>query len=169
MNMFFAASTQGFYDPNFRHDYDAAQSWPADAVEVDPETEARLRAAIQAGAVILALGEDWEITPAPFAGQAAERMDSFRRAREIALNRLSGIGFAALLAGDTEHAQEVSTVRAALLDIPALPAVSGADSAESLATALSDAWLAAYRDTSAEEIATAMAVGAGGGQTRPPT
>lgn len=107
--------------------------------------------------------------PAPvvFSDLAAPRLAAFRQNRETALNRLSGMGFAALQVGDTDQAQEIATVRANLLDVPAVPAVRNATTLPALDAALAAAWQGAYAGTSTEEIATAMAVGAGGGQTRP--
>lgn len=170
--MFFSQATNGFYPASMKDQYDAAGTWPRDAVLVTPDEEAALRLAIQDGATLAHSSKGWVITPAaarPFAEVAAPRMASFRQNREISLNRLSGLGFAALQVGDTDLAQEVAAVRAALLDAPALPSVAGASTLDALDAALAAAWEGAYRDTSEEEIATAMAVGAGGGQTRPPT
>lgn len=107
--------------------------------------------------------------PVSFAAVAAPRMAAFRQNREIALNRLSGIGFAALQDGDTAHAYEVASVRLALLNVPSLPAVRNAESLAALDAALEAAWTGAYVGGESDEIVTAMAVGAGGGQTRPPT
>lgn len=169
MNLF-SLTTMGFYAQALREDYESAGTLPEDAIAIDAKTEQALRAAIEKGAVIRRMGDAWDITaaaPRPFEEVAAPRMAAFRQNREIALNRLSGLGFAALLAGDTAHAQEVASVRSALLDVPALPQVKDAASLDALDAALNAAWESAYVDSESEAVATAMAVGAGGGQTRP--
>lgn len=172
MNTFFSATSRGFYSDALRVDYDLAGTWPSDAIEVDPETEAVLRAALAMGATIEPDGQEWRVTPAspaPFSVLAAPQMNAFRQNREIALNRLSGLGFAALLSNNNDHAQEIAAVRSNLLDVPEVPAVRDAEDLNALGAALATAWEWAYAGTTAPEIATAMAVGAGGGQTRPPT
>lgn len=171
MDTFFSATSRGFYSDALRVDYDLAGAWPSDAIKVDPETEAALRAALATGATIEHAGQEWRVTPTlqiPFSVLAVPQMEAFRQNREIALNRLSGLGFTALLAGDAEHAQEVAAVRSNLLSVPEVPAVRDAEDLDALGAALAAAWAGAYAGTTAPEIATAMAVGAGGGQTRPP-
>lgn len=165
--MYFSQSTLGFYRSDWRATYEESGTWPADAQEVSPEDEEAIRAALGRGASVNRGASGWEFSYPVFNPVESGALASFRANRELALNRLSGIGFAALLAGDTEHAQEVAAVRAALLGVPALPAVRGAESAEELAAALDSAWAGAYAGATVPEIATAMAVGAGGGQTRP--
>lgn len=170
MTTFFSAATSGFYSEELRAAYDAAGTWPSDAIEIDAGLEATLRAALAVGATIEYLSGDWSVTPPPaipFSEIAAPRLASFRQNREIALNRLSGIGFAALLAADADHAREIAAVRNSLLGIPSIPAVRDALTLPDLDAALDAAWLGAYVGGESTEIATAMAVGAGGGQTRP--
>lgn len=171
MSTFFSATSRGFYSDALRVDYDLAGTWPSDAIEVDPETEVALRAALATGAAIEHAGQEWRVTPPlaiPFSVLAAPQMDAFRQNREIALNRLNGLGFAALLSNNSGHAQEIAAVRSNLLSVPEVPAVRDAEDLDALGAALATAWAEAYAGTTAPEIATAMAVGAGGGQTRPP-
>ncbi|MET3135273.1 hypothetical protein AAKU55_005581 [Oxalobacteraceae bacterium GrIS 1.11] len=140
----FSLATSGFYPHEDRADYDAAGTWPADAVEVDADTEARLRAAIDAGRIITCQAGVWTFIPAPpppFAPIAAAYLDTVRVIREQILNRLAGIGFAALLAGDTVTAQAVAVARQTLLDITTAPAVLAARDTDTLKAAV----LATYR------------------------
>lgn len=169
MTTFFSAASRGFYSEALRADYDRAGTWPLDAVEVDADTETALRAALVLGSTVEHINGEWRVTPPPpipFEVLAAPRMESFRQNREIVLNRLSGIGFSALQDGDQAQAHKVAVAREILLATPSSPAVQIAQDLGALNAALNAEWAgAADLDP---EIATAMAVGAGGGQTRPP-
>jgi len=168
--MFFSITQQGFFTEDWRAQYEAAGTWPEDAVEIDAGTENFLREALAAGSTITRQNEEWVLQapePISFDILAVPRMNAFRQNRETALNRLSGIGFAALLAGRTDEAKEIAAVRSSLLDIPALPQVQTAGTLEALDAALNAAWRGAYAGGDSSAIAAAMAVGAGGGQTRP--
>lgn len=167
MKTFFSLAQLGFFPESMKPEYDAAGTWPLDAVEVSQENENTLRAAISNGSTILRVGEAWGFTAPPFETIAAPRLASFRQNREVALNRLNGLGFAALLSGNAEQAEEIASVRASLLDVPTLPQVQAAATLQNLDAALDTAWRGAYAGSESTEIAAAMAVGAGGGQTRP--
>lgn len=52
MENYFSPSTQGFYPPALRADYEAASSWPADAVAISFETEQKIRKAIEENNII---------------------------------------------------------------------------------------------------------------------
>lgn len=56
--------------------------------------------------------------PIPFEQLAEVEFSEFRSLREMFLNRISGIGFAALAAGDSAMVGVVVDVRQALLDLP---------------------------------------------------
>ena len=134
--MYFSNTTRGFYPEQMRADYDAAGTWPDDAVEVSSEDEARLREAIAACASIrMTAGGKWKITaapPPPFAVLAAPVLTSVRQTRDAILNRLAGIGFAAMADGDADTVQAIAAARAWLLDITICPMVAAAQDIEAL-------------------------------------
>ena len=139
--MYFSSNTRGFYPEQMRADYDAAGTWPDDAVEVSPEDEARLRDAIATSATIRqTAGGKWKITappPPPFAVLAAPYLASVRQTRDAILNRLAGIGFAAMASGDAATAQAIAAARTCLLDITVCPTVAAAQDIEALQAAVS--------------------------------
>ncbi|MDN2669789.1 hypothetical protein OX459_00115 [Janthinobacterium sp. SUN026] len=139
--MFFSSATRGFYPEQMRADYDAAGTWPDDAVEVSPEDETRLRDAIAASASIrMTAGGKWKITappPPPFSMLAAPYLASVRQTRDAILNRLAGIGFAAVADGDADTVQAIAAARAWLLDITICPTVAAAQDIETLQAAVS--------------------------------
>ena len=139
--MFFSITTLGFYPEAMRADYDAARSWPDDAVPVSAEDDRRLRAAIAAGSSIrMTASGKWKISaePAPsFAVMAAPYLASVRQARDAILNRLAGIGFAAVASGDKDTVQAIVTARTCLLDITICPAITAARDLDELRVAVS--------------------------------
>ena len=141
MTIFYSNTTRGFYPEDMRADYEQAGTWPADGVEVTPDDEAMLREAITAGATIRKKsGGKWSITappPPPFAVLASPILASVRQARDAILNRLAGIGFAAMASGDAATAQAVATARTCLLDITTCPTVAAAQDIEALQAAVS--------------------------------
>ncbi|MDN2699322.1 hypothetical protein O0882_23680 [Janthinobacterium sp. SUN073] len=140
MTIFYSNAIRGFYPAAMRADYERAGTWAADAVEVTPEDEAMLREAITAGATIRKKsGGKWTITappPPPFAVLAAPTLASVRQTRDAILNRLAGIGFAAMASGDTATAQAIATARTCLLDITTCPTVAAAQDIEALQAAV---------------------------------
>ena len=141
MTIFYSNTTRGFYPEDMRADYEQAGTWPADGVEVTPDDEAMLREAITAGATIRKKsGGKWSITappPPPFTVLAAPYLASVRQARDAILNRLAGIGFAAMASGDVATAQAVAAARTCLLDITTCPTVAAAQDIEALQAAVS--------------------------------
>lgn len=84
------------------------------------------------------------ITAAPVPDYAPQRdgyLVTVRATREQILNRLAGIGMAAIISADTPTAQGVATARLSLLGITTLPDVLAARNLDELKTAI----LAAYR------------------------
>jgi hypothetical protein len=145
MSKFYSKSTGGFYAAAFRADYEASRSWPDDAIEITSEAHLALMEAQSRGMVIQADENGLPIavppTPAPFAEVSLAYLNTVRELREEILNRISGIGFAALAKGDTATAQAVVVARQALLDITKSPAVLAATDADSLKLAV----IATYR------------------------
>jgi hypothetical protein len=72
---------------------------------------------------------------------AADYLDTVRITRESILNRISGIGFAAMADGDTATVDGIVTARQALLDITHAPGVLAATDGDELKTAV----LAVYK------------------------
>lgn len=140
MHKYFSVSTGGFYIEALRAAYDAAGTWPADAIPVTPADEAMLREAICAGATIRKKsGGRWSIAarPAPsFAVLAAPYLASVRQVRDAILNRLAGIGFAAVASGDTDTVQAIVQARTCLLDITICEAVAAAHDLDALQAAV---------------------------------
>ncbi|TNC77546.1 hypothetical protein FHI69_09430 [Janthinobacterium lividum] len=141
MPMFYSNKARGFFPGAMRAAYEAAGTWPADGVEVTLDDEAMLRDAISTGATIRKKsGGKWDITappPPPFAVLAVPFLASVRQTRDAILNRLAGIGFAAMASGDAATAQAVATARTCLLDITVCPGVAAAQDIESLQVAVS--------------------------------
>jgi hypothetical protein len=69
--------------------------------------------------------------PVPFSTLAAGYLMNVRATREAILNRLAGIGMAALLSGDTGLAVSIAQARQSLLDITSAPSVMDAMARES--------------------------------------
>ncbi|MDH6157104.1 MULTISPECIES: hypothetical protein [unclassified Janthinobacterium] len=140
MTTFFSKTTLGFYPSAMRDDYDAAGTWPDDAREVSIEGEAILREAIAACASIrLTAGGKWKITAAPaptFAVLTAPVLTAVRQTRDAILNRLAGIGFAAMADGDADTVQAIAAARTWLLDITTCQTVAAAQDIEALQAAV---------------------------------
>jgi hypothetical protein len=128
MKKFYSPTTKGFYPEDMRSQYEAAGTWPADAFEVNEEQEAALRAP----------------QPILFNEAAALFLADVRATREAILNRLAGIGLAALVDGDSGVAEAIAQARRQLLDITEAPEVLTAIEAENL-DALEEAVKARYK------------------------
>ena len=140
MTTFYSNKVRGFFPADMQAAYEAAGTWPADGVAVTPENETVLREAIAAGATIRKKsGGKWDITappPPPFAVLAAPYLASVRQRRDAILNRLAGIGFAAMASGDAATAQAIAAARTCLLDITICPTVAAAQDIEALQAAV---------------------------------
>lgn len=142
MQKLFSLAQMGFYLADMHAEYVAAGTWPDDAVEVSPDVEADLRNAIESGCSI---GKDqagaWAITPPappPFTTVAAPYLDAVRKSRDAILNRLAGIGFAAMANGDSATVEAIAAARLRLLDITSCASVMAADDLETLRQAVAD-------------------------------
>lgn len=85
------------------------------------------------------------LPPVPFADLATPYLAEVRATRELILNRLAGIGMAAVIGGDNSTAGAIAQIRQQLLDITQVPPVVAAMAAESLA-ALEEAVKARYKE-----------------------
>lgn len=141
MNKVFSITTRAFYAIDMRADYESAGTWPADAIDVSSNDEDKLRAAISAGAGIKRLASgSWKITapPAPsFAVLAAPYLASVRQARDAVLNRLAGIGFAALAFEDLPTVRGITSARTSLLDVTTCESVAACGDIAALQAAVS--------------------------------
>jgi hypothetical protein len=145
MKKLYSATTGGFYPEDMRSIYEAAGSWPSDGVEITADEHAALIDGQAEGKIIVAdsAGRPVLSDPPslPYVQIASAYLGTVRAIREDVLNRISGIGFAALASGDTATAQAIVTARQSLLDITKAPAVLAANDADSLKSAV----IATYR------------------------
>ena len=133
MNIRYAKSTGNFYP--YTEDYAAL---PADIIDVSYADFERAMArqpgqtfSFKRGKLVIT-----DAPPVPFAILAAHYMDKVRLARDAVLNRLAGIGFAALASGDAATVHSISTARADLLDITTCKLVSAAEDMPALQAAV---------------------------------
>jgi hypothetical protein len=122
MRNFYSKATGGFYPESKQAVYETAGTWPEDAVAVTPEEEATLRTST--------------LVDESFAALSARYFDSVRTTREVVLNRLAGIGMAALANDDTAAVQAIHMARADLLDITSCAAVLAAQDIAALQAAV---------------------------------
>ncbi|MDZ5634470.1 hypothetical protein [Janthinobacterium sp. GMG1] len=138
--VFYSLQTAGFYPERLRAAYDAAGSWPADAVLIPAERLASIQAAVAEGATVsLDSHGQWIVTaraPTPYVQLAAAYLNAVRAAREAVLNRLAGIGFAAMMNGETDIVEGAIDARQALLDITICPSVVAAQDIQALQAAI---------------------------------
>lgn len=76
-------------------------------------------------------------TPTPLLVQCDTFLVGVRKTRDGILNRLAGIGFAAVASGDTDTVQTIITARTCLLDITICPSVTAARDLDELQAAVS--------------------------------
>jgi hypothetical protein len=139
MNIRYSPSTNNFY-PN---DIDYGKSLPADIVDIPLALYEQAMSRPAGTGFIIADGAV-TVIPAPeetFSSQAAAYMITVRETRESILNRLAGIGVAAILAGDATTSQAVAKARLALLAITDDASVIAASDVGALKAAV----LAAYK------------------------
>lgn len=144
MTTFFSITSRGFYPDEMRAEYDVAGTWPGDAVAVDTQTESALRTAIETGSTISVEDGSWTIIPPPlpsFESLASPYLDSVRKIRDGVLNRLAGIGFAAMVASDMVTVNCVLQARSGLLDITSAPPVVAAKDMDELSAAVHAVYL----------------------------
>ncbi|MEM4988842.1 tail fiber assembly protein [Collimonas sp. H4R21] len=65
MTKHYSVKTGGFYPAEMRADYDAAGSWPADAVELSDADEILIRDCLSTGGTISRTAGEWITAPAP--------------------------------------------------------------------------------------------------------
>ncbi|MET0322527.1 MAG: hypothetical protein ABW069_17530 [Duganella sp.] len=133
--IYFSASTGSFYSPEIH-----GTAIPQDAKEISAKLHTDLLAANGRGMRITSDAKGNPITipaePPAFSALATSYLDAVRVSRENILNRLAGIGFAALAANDTASSNAVAQVRQALLDITTISTVAAATTLAQLKAAV---------------------------------
>lgn len=140
MTKFYSVKTGGFYPSEMRGDYEVAGTWPSDAVEISDDDHSALIDGQSSGKIISSGPDGQPIlmdpAPTPYSQIASSYLDIVRSIREDVLNRLAGIGFAAMATGDTDTVKAIVTARLALLALTKTPAVLAATDADSLKAAV---------------------------------
>jgi hypothetical protein len=80
--------------------------------------------------------EAWRSAPVPFAVSKAAKLAKFRADRLALLDVISGMGWAALTAGDTATSQALAAFRQGLLDLPQHATVTAANDIDGLSMAM---------------------------------
>ncbi len=142
--MFYSATTGGFYDTAIHSEI------PADAVEITDEQHAALLDGQSIGKRIVADADGRPVLsdppPTPFSDIKATVLAQVRAAREVVLNRLAGIGFAAQADGDSGTVAKVLAARTSLLNITTAPDVVAATDEASIKAALVAVYAAIVTD-----------------------
>lgn len=130
MTIRYSPTTGNFYPL----EYDYGDNLPQDVILVTREEYAMVMDRPEGYGVQFANGQLVLTPPAvlPFSTQAASYLAEVRATREAILNRLAGIGMAALVDGNTAGALDVATMRQSLLDLTEAPSVLTALQAEDL-------------------------------------
>ena len=152
MHIRYSPTTGNFYPVDLMYPH----GLPADLIEVSQDDftavlqrPAGYRFAFLDGELVISAPE-----PEPYAQVAQAYLDSVRTKRDQILNRLSGIGFAAVEEADQRIVQAVLAARQALLDITDVPAVLAAANADELKQAVN----AAYQQIVAQAPAALLGV-----------
>jgi len=144
----YSPSKNAFYAPEFRADYDAAGTWPDDAVEVSEELYAQTLNP-PAGKIRVAGADGLPALidlPVESEQQARERaLFDIREERKPILNALAGIGFDAMVSGDTATVDSVASTRLLALGITDWPAFLAAQTYDDMKAAV----MARYQEIAA--------------------
>ena len=134
MTIQYSPSTGNFYPDEI--DY---SSLPDDLIEVDDDdfTAAMGRPAGHAFQFVDGQLVITAPTPTPLLVLCDVYLVGVRKTRDGILNRLAGIGFAAVASGDADTVRAVIKARACLLDITICPTVTAARDLEALQAAVS--------------------------------
>lgn len=133
MEMIRYSPTTGAFYPL---DIDYGKALPADVIKVSQADHQAAMAAREIGDGIKFVDGHLVITsrpPIPFADLAGPFLAEVRTTREAILNRLAGIGLAALVDGESGVAEAIAQARRQLLDITEAPEVLTAIGAENMA------------------------------------
>jgi hypothetical protein len=130
----YSPSAKTFYP----FDIDYPNGVPDDVMEV-PLSNFHAAMARPVGATFDFVKGKLKITKAPaiaFRDIASAHLDAARTTRDAILNRLAGIGFAAMADGDADTVQAIAAARTWLLDITTCPTVAAAQDIEALQAAV---------------------------------
>ena len=133
----FSPSCCGFFDTSI-----ADLAIPDDAREVTPAHYEALFSAQAQGFDIVADASGNPVArqraSAPFSVLAERYLEATRKTRDAILNRLAGIGFAAMSDGDSATVAAIAAARLRLLDITTCAGVLAADDLDALRLAIAD-------------------------------
>lgn len=116
------------------------QDIPSDVFEVSEADHLAAHNARASGGSFKFIKGTLRITPPapiPYGQVCAAYLDTVRARRDGILNRLAGIGFAAMASGDAASAQAIATARTCLLDITICATVAAAQDMDALQAAVS--------------------------------
>ncbi|AYM78595.1 hypothetical protein D9M09_24445 [Janthinobacterium agaricidamnosum] len=131
----YSPSTGFFYPVNI--DY---QDVPSDVFEVSDADHLAAHTARASGGSFRFVKGTLRITPAPaipYGQVCAVYLNTVRARRDGILNRLAGIGFAAMASGDADTVRAITAARACLLDITICATVAAAQDMDALQAAVS--------------------------------
>jgi hypothetical protein len=157
--MFYSKTTSGFYPADLREAYEAAGTWPADAMEIGSEKHAELIEAQNTGAQIKADANGMPVAVMPAPPTVEQIRESalieIRAQRAPIMSVLDGIAGRAARSGDTALAAAADSANQALRDITADPAFLAAQTLVDMNAAI----LARYRaiaDVAPVDVRTAL-------------
>lgn len=131
----YSPSTGFFYPVNI-----AYQDIPSDVFEVSEADHLAAHTVRASGGSFKFVKGMLRTTPPPaipYAQVSAAYLDSVRARRDAILNRLAGIGFAAMANGDADTVRAITAARACLLDITICQTVAAAQDMDALQAAIS--------------------------------
>lgn len=134
MTIRYSYSTGNFYPQHIEYPH-----LPDDLIEVDDDDYAAAMGR-PAGHTFQFVDGQLVITaptPTPLLVQCDTFLVGVRKTRDGILNRLAGIGFAAVASGDTDTVQAIIAARTSLLDITIYPSVTAARDLNALQAAVS--------------------------------
>ncbi|OFJ49194.1 hypothetical protein BA896_010220 [Janthinobacterium lividum] len=135
MTVRYSPSTGFFYPTSIEY-----QHIPSDVFEVSEADHLAAHTARASGGSFKFVKGTLRITPPPaipYAQLSVPYLDTVRARRDAILNRLAGIGFAAMANGDAGTVRAITAARECLLDITICPTVAASQDMETLQAAIS--------------------------------
>jgi hypothetical protein len=138
--MYYSKQKNAFFASEFRSDYEAAGSWPDDAVEIGRERHAELITAQSSGGTIQPGADGFPIAvmPLPLTAEQIREyvLKEIREQRAPIMTILDGIAGRAMRQGDAELAAAADDAGQALRDITTDPEFLAAETAEDMKAAI---------------------------------
>ena len=131
----YSPSTGFFYPTSIEY-----QDIPSDVFEVSEADHLAAHTVRASGGSFKFVKGTLHTTPPPaipYSQVCALYLDTVRARRDAILNRLAGIGFAAMANGDADTVRAITAARACLLDITICPTVAAAQDMATLQAAVS--------------------------------